>query len=257
MTRTNSPLSRRSTSRTRLRFTTYRRCTRRNPALASSLSSLSRPHEAARSLSWSVDSHTSLPSDSARILPVASATVGIDARRSPLRAARRGCRPRPARSVPTRCTPRPCSRCGIPTRVAGVAGHLTLETAFGLLDSMDDTPGARLWVLRVCLHRPLGIIVTTFCDDFHIPTRLQAFSARSAKDSSDPDGDARGFRTQPPATLASGSATSSAALSTRRTFSPASLARSAPDHPRSARAANSRGYPDTSSRPSGMASAPM
>ena len=52
-------------------------------------------------------------------------------------------------------------------------------------------------------------------------------------------------------------ATSSAALSTRRTFSPASLARSAPDHPRSARAANRRGYPDTSSRPSGMASAPM
>jgi hypothetical protein len=52
-------------------------------------------------------------------------------------------------------------------------------------------------------------------------------------------------------------ATSSAALSTRRMFSPASLARSAPDHPRSVRAANSRGYPDTSSRPSGMASAPM
>jgi hypothetical protein len=42
-----------------------------------------------------------------------------------------------------------------------------------------------------------------YCDDFHIPTRLQAFSARGAKDSSDPDGDARGFRTQPPATLAS------------------------------------------------------
>src|SRR6185503_18537604 len=74
----------------------------------------------------------------------------------PLRAVRRGCRSRHARSVPTRRTPRLRSRCAIPARVAG---HLTLETAFGLLDSIDDTPGARGWVLRGCLHRPLAVIV--------------------------------------------------------------------------------------------------
>src|SRR4029079_749788 len=70
---------------------------------------------------------------------------GIDARRSPLRAARRGYRSRPARSVPTRRTPRPRSGYWIPTRVAG---HLSLETAFGRLEAMEDIPGARVRVLR-------------------------------------------------------------------------------------------------------------
>src|SRR6478672_8487929 len=88
MTSTNSPLSRRSTSRTRLRFTTYRRCTRRNPALASSSSSLSRPDEAARSLPWSVDSHTSLPSASAN---VTSGNRSSTIRLSRTPTTRRGC----------------------------------------------------------------------------------------------------------------------------------------------------------------------
>ena len=56
-----------------------------------------------------------------------------------------------------------------------------------------------MWVPRVCLHLPLGIIVTTF-------TYLHGckrFRQGAPRDSSDADGDARGFRTQPPATLAS------------------------------------------------------
>jgi hypothetical protein len=78
-------------------------------------------------------------------------------------------------------------------------------------------PGARVWVLQVCLHLPLGIIVTTFtylhgCKRFRQgPVRIderdppERLGPRlgGAKDSSDPDGDARGFRTQPPVTLAS------------------------------------------------------
>src|SRR5262245_31911875 len=52
------------------------------------------------------------------------------------------------------------------------------ETAFDRLDAMADTPGARVRVLRVCLHRPLVTIETIFTY-LHGP---QGFSARRLED---------------------------------------------------------------------------